>query len=56
MPTHPFDLLRAHVPLALLLDLAYEQGPDSARILREEPADSGWLERLQDQTAAVHPV
>jgi hypothetical protein len=56
MRTHPFDLLRAHVPLALLLDLASADGPDSARILREEPADTGWLQLLQEHAAAVPTV
>lgn len=30
------ELLRAHVPLSLLIDLAYPEGPRSTEILRTE--------------------
>jgi hypothetical protein len=32
------ELLRAHVPLSLLIDLAYPEGPHSREILAEETA------------------
>ena len=32
------DLLRAHVPLSLLIDLAYPEGPRSHEILAAETA------------------
>jgi len=32
------DLLRAHVPLSLLIDLAYPEGPRSREILAAESA------------------
>ena len=32
------DLLRAHVPLSLLIDLAYPEGPRSSEILAAESA------------------
>ena len=32
------DLLRAHVPLSLLIDLAYPDGPHSREILAAETA------------------
>ena len=37
------DLLAAHVPLALLLDLAEPQGPDSAGCYAREGGDTTWL-------------
>lgn len=38
-------LLREHIPLCLLLDLADPAGPDSAEHFATEPADLGWLRR-----------
>jgi hypothetical protein len=38
---HPMALLRAGVPLSLLLDLALPL--DSSAILRDEPADTSWV-------------
>ena len=38
-------LLAEHVPLSLLLDLAPPGGPDSAEIMRSEPADTSWVQR-----------
>lgn len=35
--------LRTRVPLTLLIDLLDERGPNSARILREDSYDPGWL-------------
>ena len=37
------DLLAAHVPLALLLDLAEPKGPDSAGCYAREGGDTTWL-------------
>lgn len=37
------DLLAAHVPLSLLLDLADPAGPHSSELLREEPETADWL-------------
>jgi hypothetical protein len=38
--------LRTHMPITLLIDLLDPKGPNSARILREDPydggADDGW--------------
>jgi hypothetical protein len=38
---HPMALLRAGVPLSLLLDLALPL--DSAATMRDEPADTSWV-------------
>ena len=38
-------LLRAGVPLSLLLDLADEQGPRSAERFAAEGGDAAWLRR-----------
>ena len=37
------DLLAAHVPLTLLLDLAEPKGPDSAGRYAREGGDTTWL-------------
>lgn len=37
------DLLREHVPLQLLLDLADPHGPDSAQRYTAEGGDADWL-------------
>lgn len=37
------DLLRDHVPLTLLLDLADEGGPRSAVVYASEGGDADWL-------------
>jgi len=36
------QVLRAGVPLTLLMDLAYVSGPDSGEILSREGVDAGW--------------
>ena len=36
-------LLREHVPLSLLIDLADCEGPDSIDIAESEPADLSWI-------------
>ncbi len=36
-------LLRAHVPLTLLLDLASSEGPRSRELYAAEPGDVSWL-------------
>lgn len=41
------SVLAAGIPLSLLVDLADEAGPDSARILRREVADTSWLDGLR---------
>lgn len=38
----PMNLLRAGLPLTLLIDLLDETGPRSDKILRCEPADLTW--------------
>ena len=41
-----FDLLAwlsSGLPLSLFLDLLDRKGPDSARILADEPGDTSWL-------------
>jgi hypothetical protein len=44
MRPDPLDLLRARVPLVLLMDLLAPNGPDSAWLLRaERPDDLDWL-------------
>lgn len=37
------ELLRAGVPLTLLLDLADPEGPDSAALFGREGGDTSWL-------------
>jgi hypothetical protein len=39
----PMEWLRQDVPLSLLIDLLDPNGPDSARICRDEPADTSWV-------------
>ncbi|CAN5318912.1 hypothetical protein BH24ACT10_BH24ACT10_12370 [soil metagenome] len=39
------DLLRDHVPLILLLDLAEDDGPRSAVRYADEGGEATWLER-----------
>ena len=38
------DLLRDHVPLTLLIDLAEARGPRSAARYADEGGDAGWLQ------------
>ena len=38
-------LLRAGIPLSLLLDLAEPGGPRSREVYATEPGDSEWLQR-----------
>lgn len=37
------ELLAAHVPLTLLLDLTDPEGPRSAELLRDEAGSADWL-------------
>jgi hypothetical protein len=37
------EWLSAGVPITLIVDLVEPDGPDSARILHEEPADTAWI-------------
>jgi hypothetical protein len=39
-------VLASGVPLSLLVDMALEDGPDSAHIYRREVADMSWLTGL----------
>ena len=39
----PMDWLFHGVPLSLLIDLLDPAGPNSHRIIREEPADTTWV-------------
>jgi hypothetical protein len=51
---HPLmAVLAAGVPLSLLVDLADEGGPDSARIYRREVADTAWLTGLRHAEPAA---
>jgi hypothetical protein len=38
-----FEWLSAGIPITLIVDMVEPEGPDSARIIREEPADTGWI-------------
>ena len=40
---HTGDVLRAGVPLTLLMDLAEPEGPDSAESFTSEGGDASWL-------------
>ena len=40
------ELLRAGVPLSLLVDLADQTGPRSCALYAAEPADTGWLREV----------
>jgi hypothetical protein len=44
----PAELLAAHVPLSLLLDIADPTGPHSRELLAEEPGSADWLRRSPD--------
>ena len=51
---HPVMTALAHrLPLSLLVDLADDRGPDSARIYSREVVDLSWLTGLRDGTAAA---
>lgn len=39
----PMVWLRHGVPVSLLIDLLDPHGPDSRRIISDEPADTGWI-------------
>jgi hypothetical protein len=45
--------LARRLPLTLLVDLADDRGPDSARIYCREVVDLSWLTGLRDCTAPV---
>jgi hypothetical protein len=38
-----YEWLNAGIPITLIIDLAEPDGPDSIRIMLEEPADTGWI-------------
>ncbi len=42
------DLLGAHLPLSLIMDLAMPAGPHSRDLLTAEPADTSWLDAPQE--------
>jgi len=42
---NPLDLLAEGVPITLLMDLARPDGPVSHRLLIDEKADLGWLQK-----------
>ena len=44
----PMNWLENGVPLTLLVDLLDPSGPDSARVLEAEPADTAWVPHLDD--------
>jgi hypothetical protein len=51
------DWLAEGVPLSLLIDLLDPIGPDSHRIIRDEPADTAWVPRLDVAwTSGAAPV
>jgi len=41
----PMDWLTRGVPITLLIDLLDPSGPNSLRILHDEPADTTWVPR-----------
>ena len=43
----PMRWLEHRLPLSLLLDLLDPAGPDSRRIMRDEPADVQWVRRCE---------
>jgi hypothetical protein len=45
--------LARRLPLSLLVDLADDRGPDSARIYSREVVDLSWLTGLRDCTTPV---
>jgi hypothetical protein len=42
-PPDTFEWLSAGIPITLIVDMADPEGPDSARIIRDEPADTSWI-------------
>ncbi len=47
-PTPPdpvMDMLGAHLPLSLIMDLVMPAGPHSRDLLVAEPGDTSWLDR-----------
>lgn len=53
--TDPMDCLQEHVPLALLIDMLDETGPDSATIYEQEPADTAWVPGARDAQPSESP-
>lgn len=51
----PMECLHAHVPLALLIDMLDETGPDSAAIYQQEAADTAWVPRARDSHPSESP-
>jgi len=45
----PMRWLENGVPLTLLVDLLDPNGPDSTRMLEDEPADTAWVPHLNDK-------
>jgi hypothetical protein len=45
--------LARRLPLSLLVDLADDRGPDSARIYSREVVDLSWLTGLRDATRSA---
>jgi hypothetical protein len=43
-PDAAMEVLRSHVPLSLLMDIASADGPDSAHIAKEEGGNADWLQ------------
>lgn len=40
----PMEWLRHDMPLTLVIDLLDPLGPDSRRIMADEPADTDWIQ------------
>jgi len=49
------ECLHAHVPLALLIDMLDETGPDSAAIYQQEAADTAWVPGARDSHPSESP-
>jgi hypothetical protein len=50
-------VLASGVPLSLLVDMAIEDGPDSAHLFRREVADMSWLTGLSaGADSSAHPA
>jgi hypothetical protein len=50
------EVLRSHVPLSLLMDLASSEGPDSEQIAAIEGGDADWLQAAPEKSAANERV
>lgn len=38
-----YEWLSAGIPITLIIDMVEPNGPDSTRIMLEEPGDTGWI-------------